>query len=247
MLAQKGQLEKTPIKFTPSEGVEFGGVLFLLPSLLATGLLSYRNNYSNLSGYYDLDTIILTLSFMYLCRIKNAEQLKHISPGEFGKLLGLDRIPEAKNLRFKISQIVEQKRAQKWNRELAKSWIKKEETVFYYIDGHVKVYSGHAATLGKKHISRQKLCLPGITEFWINNSQGLPYFVVTGEVNEKMQEMISTQILPELLENVALKITEKQLEADPDLPSFTLVFDKLRMTKFIIFTQWIQKQFLQVF
>ena len=94
------------------------------------------------------------------------------------------------------------------------------------IDGHVKVYSGYKANLGKKHISRLKLCLPGMMEFWINNSEGLPYFVVTGEVNEKMQEIIIDRILPELLENVAIKIPDEQLEADPDLPRFTLVFDR---------------------
>ena len=226
MLAVKGELEKTPIEFLPSEGVEFGGVLFLLPSLLATGLLSYQNHYQQLSGYYDLNTIILTLAFMYLCRIKNPEQLKHISPGEFGKLLGLDRIPEARNLRFKMSKIVEQKRAEKWNRELATSWVEEEQTAFYYVDGHVKVYSGYKANLGKKHISRLKLCLPGMTEFWVNNSDGLPYFVITGEVNEKMQEIILNKILPELLENIAIKITDEQLKADPDLPRFTLVFDR---------------------
>jgi len=226
MLAVKGELEKTPVEFLPSEGVEFGGVLFLLPSLLATGLLSYQNHYQQLSGYYDLDTIILTLAFMYLCRIKNPEQLKHISPGEFGKLLGLDRIPEARNLRFKMSEIVKQKRAEKWSRELATSWVEEEQTAFYYVDGHVKVYSGYKANLGKKHISRLKLCLPGMTEFWVNNSDGLPYFVITGEVNEKMQEIILNKILPELLEHIAIKITDEQLEADPDLPRFTLVFDR---------------------
>ena len=226
MLAAKGQLKKTPIEFLPSEGVEFGGVLFLLPSLLATGLLSYQNHYKSLSGYYDLKIIILTLAFMYLCRIKNPEQLKHISPGEFGKLLGIDRIPEARNLRLKMSEIVKQKQAEKWNRELATSWVEEEETAFYYIDGHVKVYSGYKANLGRKHISRLKLCLPGMMEFWINNSDGLPYFVVTGEVNEKMQEMISTKILPELLENIAIKISDEQLAADADLPRFTLVFDR---------------------
>jgi len=226
MDAFKGVLEQTPIKFIASEGVEFGGVLFLLPSLLATGLLSYQKHYTSLSGYYDLDTIILSLALMYLCRIKNPEQLKHKSPGEFGKLLGLDRIPEAKNLRYKISQIVTQQKARQWNRDLARFWVEKEETYFYYVDGHVKVYSGYKANLGKKHIARSKLCLPGMTEFWVNNADGLPYFVVTGEVNEKMQQMIQEKILPELLENVAIKITEEQLQADPDLPRFTLVFDR---------------------
>jgi hypothetical protein len=226
MDAFKGVLEKTPIEFIASEGVEFGGVLFLLPSLLETGLLSYQNHYTSLSGYYDLDTIILSLALMYLCRIKNPEQLKHTSPGEFGKLLGLDRIPEARNLRHKISQIVSQQKAGQWNVELARSWVAKEDTYFYYVDGHVKVYSGYKANLGKKHISRLKLCLPGMTEFWVNNAHGLPYFVVTGEVNEKMQQMILEKILPELLENVAIKIPDEQLQADPDLPRFTLVFDR---------------------
>ena len=226
MDAFKGVLEQTPVEFSAIEGVEYGGVLFLLPSLLATGLLSYQKHYTSLSGYYDLDSIILSLAFMYLCRIKNPEQLKHTSPGEFGKLLGLDRIPEAKNLRKKISQIVTQQKARQWNSELARSWVEKEETYFYYVDGHVKVYSGYKANLGKKHISRLKLCLPGMTEFWVNNSEGLPYFVVTGEVNEKMQQMILEKILPELLENVAIKIADEQLQADPDLPRFTLVFDR---------------------
>jgi hypothetical protein len=226
MLAVNGKLEKTPIEFVPSEGVDFGGVLFLLPSLIETGLLSYKNHYSKLSGYYDLDTIILSLAFLYLCRIKNPERLKHISPGEFGKLLGLDRIPEAKKLRQKLVQIVKQQRAVYWNRDLAKTWVAEEENVFYYIDGHVQVYSGKNATLGKKHISRLKICLPGMMEFWINNAEGLPYFVVTGEVNEKMQQVITEKILPELLENIALKVTDEELESNPDLPRFTLVFDR---------------------
>ena len=143
MDACKGVLKQTPIEFIASEGVEYGGVLFLLPSLLATGLLSYQKHYTSLSGYYDLDSIILSLALMYLCRIKNPEQLKHTSPGEFSKLLGLDRIPDAKNLRQKISQILTQQQARQWNRDLARSWVAREETYFYYVDGHVKVYSGY--------------------------------------------------------------------------------------------------------
>lgn len=225
-MASRGLLEKTPVRFEASEGVDYGGVLFLLPALTASGLLSYRQHYHSLSGYYDLDSIILSLAFMYLCRIKNPEQLKHISPGEFGKLLGLDRIPEAKKLREKIHRISDQKQAESWNRSLAQQWVEDEDCTFYYIDGHVKVYSGNKANLGKKHIARLKLCLPGITEFWVNNGSGLPYFVVTGEVNEKMQEMITTKILPELFENVAIKVSEQELEANPELPRFTLVFDR---------------------
>lgn len=226
MLAAKGKLEKTPIKFSAVEGVDFGGVLFLIPALLASGLLSYKSHYEDIGGYYDLDTIILSMAFLYLCRIKNPEQTKHISPGEFGRLLGLDRIPEAKSLRAKLSQIAQQNKARSWNTELAQKWVETEENTFYYIDGHVQVYSGNKANLGKKHISRLKLCLPGMTEFWVNNAEGLPFLVVTGEVNEKLQEIILDKIVPELLGNVALKISDAQLESDPDLPRFTLVFDR---------------------
>jgi prepilin-type processing-associated H-X9-DG protein len=225
--AIKHALPSTPIKFEPCECVANGGVLFLLPFLLSSGLLSYKKHYSSLSpGYYDLDVTILTLSFMYLCRIKNVEQLKHISPGEFGKLLGLDRIAEAKTFREKIGEIVNQKKSEQWNRELAKDWVEEEDTNIFYVDGHVKVYSGYAANLGRKHVSRLKLCLPGMMEFWINNSQGMPYFVVTGEVNEKLQEMLQSKIIKELKENISIKITQEQLGADPDLPRFTLVFDR---------------------
>jgi hypothetical protein len=49
----------------------------------------------------------------------------------------------------------------------------------YYVDGHVQVYHGRLAELGKKHVSRQRLCLPGMMEFWINSREGLPFFFIT--------------------------------------------------------------------
>jgi len=53
---------------------------------------------------------------MALCRIKNIEQLKKTSVGEFGKLLGLDRIPQVEYLREKIRQITDQKQCD-WAQE----------------------------------------------------------------------------------------------------------------------------------
>ena len=78
-------------------------VLLLLPSLIACGLLTYQNHYKELDkGYYYIDFIVLLQAFMYLCRIKNPEQLSKVNPGELGRLLGIDRIPEARCLRGKI-------------------------------------------------------------------------------------------------------------------------------------------------
>ena len=158
-------LQNAVISFDSCESVEYGGVLLLLPFLLANGLLSYKKYYSKrLSGYYDFDSVILTLAFMYLCRIKSAEQLKHHSPGELGKLLGLDRIPEARCLRGIVKELNVQERASQWHAYLSEEWISQEDTSIYYIDGHIQVYHGHLANLGKKHVSRQKLCLPGMAE-----------------------------------------------------------------------------------
>jgi len=219
--AARGELEATPIAFGHHESLPFGGVLLLVPFLLETGLLSFKHHYRELDpGYYYIDTIVLLTALMYLCRIQNPEQFKKINQGDFGKLLGLDRIPEAKCFRKKVKEIYAQGKSSEWNMELAKSWASTEETNFYYIDGHVQQYHGHAASLGKKYLSRQKLCLPGIQEFWVNNHQGMPYFYVTGQINEKLQQMIEEQIVPTLL--TALATAEKS----PEDPLLTIVFDR---------------------
>ncbi len=225
--ASRGELEQTPIRFENCESIEYAGVLLMLPALLSQGIMDYKPHYEKIKDvYYDLDTIILFLSFMYLCRIHNAEQLRHISPGEFGKLLGIDRIPESKCLRNRLKQICGQNKSEQWCMSQAKEWVKTEGTTIFYIDGHAKVYCGDKAHLGKKHISRLKLCMPAIMEFWVNNHQGMPYFVVTGEVNEKLGEMLSDQIIPRLKQQIALPVNDQDLLDDPDLPRFTLTFDR---------------------
>jgi len=163
---------------------------------------------------------------MYLRRIKNPEQLKYYSPGEFGKIMGLDRVPEAKCFRGKLAEICSQQKSGEWNMALANQWSLTGENDFYYIDGHVQVYNGYQAKLGKKHVSRQKLCLPGMQEFWINDKNGMPYFYITGQVNEKLLEMLDKHIIPTLRSEMSCKYSEQELGNDPDLPRFTVVFDR---------------------
>ncbi len=226
-LAAAGQLPTTPVVFEPCQSVPQAGVLLLLPFLEQAGLFSFRRHYHELDhGYYYIDFIVLFLAFMYLRRIKNPEQLKFHSPGEFGKIMGMDRIPEAKCLREKLRQLCAQGASEQWNMDLANRWSLSEQNEFYYIDGHVQVYTGYKARLGKKHISRQKLCLPGVQEFWVNNPEGLPYFYVTGQVNEKLLQTLQMDIIPRLLEKMTCTYTPQQLDQDPDLPRFTLVFDR---------------------
>jgi hypothetical protein len=228
LLCAFGLIREAPLRFESCEALAFGGVMLLLPFLLECGLLSYRNHYSQrVSGYYNFDTLFILVAFLYLCRIKSFEQTKHYSPGEFGKLVGYDRIPEVKKLRGMISEITCQNRTGAWMAELAKSWIDQEQPELYYVDGHVQVYHGYLANLGKKHVSRLRLCLPGVMEFWVNSSDGSPYFFITAEVNEKMGEMLVSAIIPELLRLHPLSPERnRRMEENSQEPIFTLVFDR---------------------
>lgn len=100
--------------------------MLLLPFLEQTGLFSFRSHYQELAkGYYYIDFIVLFLSFMYLRRIKNPEKLKYHSPGEFGKIMGLDRVPEAKCFRGKLAEICSQQK----NLDKANHYLKEQAKV----------------------------------------------------------------------------------------------------------------------
>lgn len=174
---------------------------------------------------------------MALARIKNPEQLKQCKPGELGKIIGLDRIPEVRCLRDKINLLATQKGAQKLNNLLIDHWYNEpsEEGSFLYIDGHVRIYYGHKANLPSKFVSRQKLCLSATTEYWVNDAAGLPVMMVTGELTEKLQQAIENEIIPQLQKTVLLPsvLDEPQqdsettpTEADKKIPVCTLVFDR---------------------
>jgi len=200
--------------------------LLLLPFLKNQGFFSYRDHYKELGGYYYLDQVFLLSAFMYLCRISNPEQLKTIAPGEYGKLLGLDRIPETNCLRDKLGQINDQNKADAWSSSLSSQWIKNESPDFFYIDGHTQIYYGSQATLGKKYIARQKLCMPGVSDYYVNDGSGLPFFYVRGELNEKLLEMLKDHIIPRLLKEAPCRYTQQQMEDNPDLARFTIVMDR---------------------
>jgi hypothetical protein len=227
--AALGKLQEVSIQFDSSIEVCKAGVLFAYPALISQGLLKAFETYQSLKkGYYGLKQIVVLLAFMALCRIKNPEQLKKCAPGELGKIMGIDRVPEVKTLRKKLKEIFAQGKAVDFSSALTRRWLEEENEThfFFYVDGHVRVYSGHQATLTKKYVSRQKLCLAGTTEYWVNNQMGMPYLVVFAELNEKLKEALEKQVIPRLLEDTRHLIDHDQLKSDPDLPLFTLIFDR---------------------
>jgi len=222
-----GLVPLNPVRFETCYSVPNGGVMLLLPFLMECGLLSYRSYHDERNGYYTFESLLITLSFLLLLRIKTVEGSKLYNPGETGKLIGYDRIPEVKKLRGMIGELTRFGKCEDWGKSLAMQWMKSEEPELYYVDGHVQVYYGSLAELGKKHVSRQRLCLPGMMEFWVNSPEGLPFFFITAEVNEKMIEMLETEIIPRLLELHAVSEEQKKkMEENADYPLFTLVFDR---------------------
>lgn len=214
-------------QFENCQNVCNAGVLFLLPALLSQGLLKGKDIYNGIiKGYYSLVHILLTLAFMALSRIKNPEQLKTYNPGEWGKILGLDRSPETKCVRTKIDNIVLMGKAREFNRVLSAEWIKDQECCFFYIDGHVRVYHGDKARLTKKYVSRQKLCLAGTTEYWVNDNLGNPFLVFTSDLNEKLKDVIKDQIIEELIRETTTPELEEALKKNPYKARFTIIFDR---------------------
>jgi hypothetical protein len=190
-----GLMPVNPVRFEPCSSIPNGGVMLLLPFLMECGLLSYREHYGERHGYYTFDSLLITLSFFLLLRIKTVEQGKQYNPGEMGKLTGYDRIPEVKKLRGMIRELTGAGKCEDRSKSLSVRWMSEEEPELYYVDGHVQVCYGYMAELGKKHVSRQRLCLAGMTEFWVNSPEGLPFFFITAQVNEKMTEMLESGMI----------------------------------------------------
>jgi hypothetical protein len=101
------------------------------------------------------------LAFTALLRIKNIESIQYYSPGELGKVVGLDRVAEVKTIREKLGILAKQNNAQQWNSELSKRWMESAGAIsgLLYVDGRVRVYHGKMTRLPKRYVTREKLCL----------------------------------------------------------------------------------------
>jgi len=231
-------------RFEPGQDVQMAGVLSGLPALCANGLLSGLGRHLHLAaGFYSALHILLVLGFMALGRIRRPEGLRHIPPGEFGKVVGLDRVPEVRTLREKIAVMATTGDPAAWMKELSKSWMEgdPQEAGYLYVDGHVRVYHGELATLPRRFVSRERLCLRGTTDYWVNDALGRPFFVVSKAVTEGLADALLNDIVPELLRTVPQQPTTAQLNQDPQLHRFVMVFDREGATHSLLSQLWAQR------
>jgi len=216
-------------RFERATDVPMAGLLCGLPALCVNGLLSGVGKHLSLpKGFYSALHILLLLGFMALGRIRRPEGLRSIPPGEFGKVIGLDRVPEVRTMRQKIGLMATTGNPQAWGQELSQSWMQADpqEAGYLYVDGHVRVYDGKLANLPKRFVSRERLCLHGTTDYWVNDAIGRPFFVVSKAVTEGMGDALIKDIVPELLKSVPQQPTQKELDADAKLHRFVIVFDR---------------------
>jgi hypothetical protein len=230
LAASVGELmEAVAPDFQGALDVPNGGVLFALPALLAVGLLASTERFFTLpKGYYGLDSLFILLAFMALARLKSIESLRYCAPGEWGKLLGLDRVPEVRTLRHKLRLLCQDDQAEQWSAQLCKQWMAAapQQAGTLYIDGHVRVYNGHQTQLPRHYVARQRLCLRATTDYWVNAMDGQPFFVVNQAVDPGLIKVIEQEILPRLDRDVPDQPSAALLDADPLRHRFTLVFDR---------------------
>jgi hypothetical protein len=228
--ASLGLLSSAPIEFGAGQDVAGGGVLLALPALLAMGLLAHGELYALPPGYYGLTSIFLLLALMALARIPSLEKLRYQAPGEWGQLLGLDRIPEVRTLREKLQILCrEAGRAALWNTALATQWITTEQAAepVFYADGHVRVYHGKLTDLPKHYVARQRLYQRATVDYWINAMDGQPFCCMNQPVDHGLVAALREDLVPWLEANMVVSAEHQQrMDADPQVPRFTVIFDR---------------------
>ncbi len=214
-LAYVGLLDDAAAIFRDGSQVPGVGVLLAIPALLESGLLRIsRKLYGEIGpAFYGLRTTLLTLLLMALLRIGRAEHLKEQDPAAFGRLLGLDRAPEVKTLRRKLTRLAAYQRAEQLGAELARRRVDQRGHLmgFLYVDGHVRAYHGQRS-ISQAYVARRHLAMPASTDYWVNDRVGDPLLVITGEVDAAL-----SKAFPHLLQEVRAVVGERRV---------TIVFDR---------------------
>jgi transposase len=215
LLACSGLLDDAAPVFGNAQAVPGAAVLCALPVLVANGVFRIAHKVYGQIGpaFYGLRTTLLTLLLMALWRIQRPEALKERDPRTLGRVLGLDRAPEIKTVRRKLTRLASYHKAEQLGAELARLRVETRGQLvgFLYVDGHVRAYHGQR-TIPKAHVARLRLSMPATTDYWVNDQAGDPLFVITAAANAGLVKM-----LPEVLNQVRKLVGDRRV---------TVVFDR---------------------
>lgn len=198
--AHAGLLEQAPVVFTQGAHLPMAGLLLILPALETTGLLAaVQQTYGRLrNGFYGLRSTVLTLLFLALLRDPRAEGATRIRPADLGRVLGLDRAPEVKTLRRKLTELSSHQRGAQLQAAVAKAHAaaRPQALGFLLVDGHTRVYSG-TRDLPKTHLGRMHMAGRATNETWIGDADADPVLIVTAPPGASLASEL-VRILPDV-------------------------------------------------
>src|SRR5664280_2153479 len=186
--ARFGDLVEAPVVITEGAQLPLAGLLLALPALEMTGLLPVAAEVfpPMRKGFYGLRATLLMGVFLALLREPRAEAATRIRPADLGRLLGLDRAPEVKTLRRKLSELA----------ACGRGTLLQAALGFLYLDGHVRVYTG-TRELPKTHIARMRIAGPATEETWVADADGDPVMVITAAPSQSLAAELA-RLLPDL-------------------------------------------------
>ncbi|MHB8187865.1 MAG: putative transposase [Dermatophilaceae bacterium] len=202
--ARWGQLTHADPVFAPAARVPLAGLLLAIPALEATGLLSCATAvFGRLRyGFYGLDTVLVEGVLRALAGEPRAEGATRVDPVALGRVLGLDRAPEVKTIRRKITALADTGRAGELLAGMAAAHVARLDKsnphllAVFYVDGHVRAYQG-TAKVAKTHLSRLRFPAPATVETWVSDASGDPVLVVMAEPGASLA-MELRRLLPNL-------------------------------------------------
>jgi transposase len=214
-LAHAGLLDDAAPVFGTQRNVRSAGLLLAIPILVMHGVFADAVRiFGNIGpAFYGIRNVVAALLLMFLSRINRPEHLKEHSPRELGAVLGLDRAPEMKTLRRKVRRLSALGKSLEFMRQLARRHLGRRcsTKLWLFVDGHVSVYSGKRK-LKKQHVTRLRISLPAVLDYWLNDERADPVLAVSGEPKKGMK-----QLVPRLVEEM-----RQQGEKRP----VTVIFDR---------------------
>jgi transposase len=202
--ARWGKLTHAEPVFTPAARVPLAGLLLAIPALQATGLLPCATQVFGClpNGFYGLDTMLVEGVLRALAGEPRAEGATRVDPAALGRVLGLDRGPEVKTIRAKITALAATGRAEELLAAMAAAHVARLDNsnpdllAVFYVDGHVRAYQG-AHKVAKTHLSRLKFPAPATVETWVSDAAGDPVLVVMAAPGASLA-MELRRLLPDL-------------------------------------------------
>ena len=210
-----GMAEVAP-QFVSGSEVPAAGVLLAMALVAKDGCLEVaRTVYGALAnGFYGLRGLVLTLLSGAWLGVRSVDSLQHGTPHLGGRLLGLDRLPEAKTIARKLEEIAARKLAREFMSRMAERRIQANRTVcgLLYVDGHVREYHGRRR-VSKRFVTRRRLAAPAIEDWWVHDGACEPLLRIPGRPDRSLVAMVREIV------------ADARRWVGPDRP-LTIVFDR---------------------